>query len=129
MNESAMTTTHAPTGTLRRFLVLVQCISCGDEDTLQVENLTDLPALPRPCRRCSGSQLAVEASVRFIADPSYHPNYFDLTDDDDAPRVGRPPKALLEHRRRTFAELCRGTAPATSPAYRLGASISVGRTR
>ena len=89
--------TTQPAGTLRRLLIDLSCLSCGDADQLLVEDLHKLPPLPRPCARCRGSAVAAAVAVRYVPDPDYK---FDFWAPDGAPRVGRPPKWLVEQRRR-----------------------------
>lgn len=83
--------TTQPAGTLRRLLVDLLCLACGDSDQLLVEDLQRLPLLPRPCARCAGSQVATAAAVRYIPDPAWK---FDFWKPEGPPRPGRPPKRL-----------------------------------
>lgn len=88
--------TTTPAGTLRRILVETSCLACGDTSEQLVEDLRHLPPLPRPCARCTGSVVATAASVRYVPDPQWKPDFWAP---GSRPRIGRPPKWLAELRR------------------------------
>jgi hypothetical protein len=77
---------------LRRLLVELACLSCGELGQLQVDDLHRLPPLPGRCQRCGGSVLATSASLRWIADPAVT---FDWS--DGSSRRGRPVKSQQAH--------------------------------
>jgi len=75
---------------LRRLLVSLACLHCGDAAEQLVVTLQDLGPLPRHCPRCGGSVVAVSASTRYVANPD-----FSLAWDgpDLRRKPGRPRKA------------------------------------
>ena len=78
-------------GILRHLVITVSCLACGDSDELLVSDLTRLPPLPRPCRRCGGSVVAMSAVVRRTFAPLDPDDLADLR-----PRRGRPSKRRQE---------------------------------
>jgi hypothetical protein len=55
-------------GMPRHLRVVLVCLSCGDTTDVVVASLSELPALPRPCPRCRGAQLATETRLLFVPD-------------------------------------------------------------
>jgi hypothetical protein len=58
-------------GTMRRLLVDLACLLCGDGDQLLAESARRLPTLPRPCTRCGGFVVATAAQWVVMPDPKH----------------------------------------------------------
>ena len=84
-------------GTMRRLLVDLACLLCGDGDQLLAESARRLPTLPRPCTRCGGFVVATAAQWVVMPDPNHE---FDFWAPEGPPRRGRPPKRLVEQHQR-----------------------------